>query len=908
MELRSPEGHLQPVQSQDLPAQPPARLPGQARPPADAARGASAPGGGGGVGGRAAALEAERVPGGLGAARRRPGGERAVGFPSGRAPGRLSQAALFLVDNKGRSKGLAVQVRSPRGSLRSPVIKASAPRVSGRPSPRLPGRRAARPAGDQRSPGLHPKEAGPLPPPPHLHPPPAKPTGENRSRHPPGPRPSHPELPGGAGTRGPERVATCRGRANWLQRAGAGRRARGPPEVGPRLPRATSGLRGRGGAGGRGTGPGAACRRGRGGAGARGRGGAVCEFRAAGPRLKCDFALAGFSQAVPDLELPAQHRNAERLFITLRPPQPPNTAPPPRVALDSLKRSPASAARWRHLELGVGKAAPSARLVALAAPGDAAAQRGGQRKTRSRVNTPFGGAAGSPHPRVGAPGAVGGRADPGVGTAPRAPGARTRDPSAPGRRGPSAGTPRDPPQPRWISRATRPSHVPRRPPRGGPSILLPPGDGPSIPLPRGRPAGSRPRPRWVLGGCRAGPGLEAHAGPPRRRPRAPRTPRPSPSWRVRIAYGRKRTPRGPTFPPWKPKSKNRITAGGVDQFSLQAVHRPPPAVPFPSSSPGHYPTPHLQTSRGGFFPSFLAPPSAPRTPPPAPLLYFDLKSYTSRCRAQGAQSAGPRQPESAEALGRRAPPLCSRGKRCASGNSQPPLRRGARLGRKERAGTGRLPPAVFCGRARAGLAASTWARGESSRSAPQRPLHLRSGAAGAGASLSQPRRASAPSGLRGSSAGGRGAAGRGAGAPLPGGGGGHRRGPLPVTLGAASRRILQGGGKMRPPIPGLHLGLRCDHKAARRASRREAPPPAGWRGPWGGPGRPRRGPSPSPPAPGAPSGRRVSSGRARGLRASAPSGRPLAGGAPGWRVLGAPGLPHVAVAVTVASRGKPRGA
>ncbi|XP_038319391.1 basic proline-rich protein-like isoform X3 [Canis lupus familiaris] len=212
-------------------------------------------------------------------------GAEGGGRGSGRGAGGREGARRFggRAPAARRSKGLAVQVRSPRGSLRSPVIKASAPRVSGRPSPRLPGRRAARPAGDQRSPGLHPKEAGPLPPPPHPHPPPAKPTGENRSRHPPGPRPSHPELPGGAGTRGPERVATCRGRANWLQRAGAGRRARGPPEVGPRLPRATSGLRGRGGAG-----------------------------------------------AVPDLELPAQHRNAERLFITLRPPQPPNTAPPPR--------------------------------------------------------------------------------------------------------------------------------------------------------------------------------------------------------------------------------------------------------------------------------------------------------------------------------------------------------------------------------------------------------------------------------------------------------------------------------------------------------------------------------------------------------------------------------------------------
>ena len=32
------------------------------------------------------------------------------GLPGIRAPGRLPQAALFLVDNKGRSKGLAVQV------------------------------------------------------------------------------------------------------------------------------------------------------------------------------------------------------------------------------------------------------------------------------------------------------------------------------------------------------------------------------------------------------------------------------------------------------------------------------------------------------------------------------------------------------------------------------------------------------------------------------------------------------------------------------------------------------------------------------------------------------------------------------------------------------------------------------
>lgn len=37
------------------------------------------------------------------------------------------------------------------------------------------------------------------------------------------------------------------------------------------------------------------------------------------------------------------------------------------VALDSLKRSLASAARWRHLELRAGKAAPSAGLVAISA-------------------------------------------------------------------------------------------------------------------------------------------------------------------------------------------------------------------------------------------------------------------------------------------------------------------------------------------------------------------------------------------------------------------------------------------------------------------------------------------------------------------------------------------------------------
>lgn len=37
------------------------------------------------------------------------------------------------------------------------------------------------------------------------------------------------------------------------------------------------------------------------------------------------------------------------------------------VALDSLKRSLASAARWRHLELRAGKATLSAWLVALSA-------------------------------------------------------------------------------------------------------------------------------------------------------------------------------------------------------------------------------------------------------------------------------------------------------------------------------------------------------------------------------------------------------------------------------------------------------------------------------------------------------------------------------------------------------------
>lgn len=37
------------------------------------------------------------------------------GFLRMRAPGRRSPAALFLVDNKGRSKGLAVQVSLPEG-------------------------------------------------------------------------------------------------------------------------------------------------------------------------------------------------------------------------------------------------------------------------------------------------------------------------------------------------------------------------------------------------------------------------------------------------------------------------------------------------------------------------------------------------------------------------------------------------------------------------------------------------------------------------------------------------------------------------------------------------------------------------------------------------------------------------
>eukprot|EP00071_Canis_lupus_P036842 XP_022270399.1 basic proline-rich protein-like [Canis lupus familiaris] len=651
MELRSPEGHLQrevrcprpsppflrsprprlprsaslefsfsltifvspaqAVQSQGPPSPAPRAPPG-AGPASCRRRPGSLCSGGrrGGVGGRAAALEAERVPGGLGAARRRPGGERAVGFPSGRAPGRLSQAALFLVDNKGRSKGLAVQVRSPRGSLRSPVIKASAPRVSGRPSPRLPGRRAARPAGDQRSPGLHPKEAGPLPPPPHPHPPPAKPTGENRSRHPPGPRPSHPELPGGAGTRGPERVATCRGRANWLQRAGAGRRARGPPEVGPRLPRATSGLRGRGGAG-----------------------------------------------AVPDLELPAQHRNAERLFITLRPPQPPNTAPPPRVALDSLKRSPASAARWRHLELGAGKAAPSARLVALAAPGDAAAQRGGQRKATKRTprlaaladavarKHAFRGSGGVSAPAGGRAGRCRRPRGPRRGHSP--PGSRREDPGS--ERSRSARPVRgDSPGP-TAAEMDKPGHQavprPQTAPAGRPKHPLAARGWPKHPLASRAPCRQPSPPEMGAGGLPSRPGPGGARRAPPTAATSPPDPSPSPSWRVRIAYGRKRTPRGPTFPPWKPKSKNRITAGGVDQFSLQAVHRPPPAAPFPSSSPGHYPTPHLQTSRGGFFPSFLAPPSAPRTPPPRLYCILILKATppdaaprAPKARARASQS------------------------------------------------------------------------------------------------------------------------------------------------------------------------------------------------------------------------------------------------------------------------------
>lgn len=88
-----------------------------------------------------------------------------------RAPGRLSQAALFLVDNKGRSKGLAVQVPLParlppqpsdQGLCALPLPRGSADvhhRGSGNGG-RWPGPSVQ--PGDQSSRNPHPKEAGPL--------------------------------------------------------------------------------------------------------------------------------------------------------------------------------------------------------------------------------------------------------------------------------------------------------------------------------------------------------------------------------------------------------------------------------------------------------------------------------------------------------------------------------------------------------------------------------------------------------------------------------------------------------------------------------------------------------------------------------------------------------------------------
>ncbi|CAD7690560.1 unnamed protein product [Nyctereutes procyonoides] len=532
----------------------------------------SARGGGGGVGGRAAALEAKRVPGGLGAARRPPGGERAVGFPE-------------------------------QEGARAPLPRGSAD-VHHRGS-RAGGRRV--PPGTSARPGCTRRKRGPCRRHPTPTPPPTKPTGENRSQHPPAPRPSHPELPGGAGARGPERGATCRGRANWLQRAGAGRRARGPPEVGPHLPRATSGLRGRRGAGGRGTGPGADCR-----PGARGRGGA------GGAR----FLI---------LQLPAQHRNAERLFITLRPPPAPQHPP-----------SPASAARWRHLELGAGKAAPSARLVALAAPGDAAAQRGGQRKANTVARKhAFRGSGGVSAPAGGRAGRCRRPRGPRRGHSP--PGSRREDPGS--ERSRSARPVRgDSPAP-TAAELHKPGHqavpCPHTAPAGRPKHPLAARGWPKHPLASRAPCRQPSPPEMGAGGLpsRPGPG-GARRAPPDGGHEPPRP----------LGPGRKRTPRGPTFPPWKPKSKNRITAGGVDQFSLQAVHRPPPAAPFPSSSPGHYPTPHLQTSRGGFFPSFLAPPPPPPNPlPPPPRLYCILILKAT------PPDAAPRAPKARVRRGARAP-------------------------------------------------------------------------------------------------------------------------------------------------------------------------------------------------------------------------------------------------------------
>lgn len=59
------------------------------------------------------------------------------------------------------------------------------------------------------------------------------------------------------------------------------------------------------------------------------------------------------------------------------------------VALDSLKRSSASAARWRHLELRAGKAAPSAGLVAISAGRPAFAAEQQQPSEASREKRMF---------------------------------------------------------------------------------------------------------------------------------------------------------------------------------------------------------------------------------------------------------------------------------------------------------------------------------------------------------------------------------------------------------------------------------------------------------------------------------------------------------------------------------------
>lgn len=156
---------------------------------------------------------------------------------------------MFLVDNKGRSKGLAAQVPlasrlppqpSDQGLCALPVPRGSADvHHRGSPEPRAAGGRE-RPAG--RAELTEPARGGrgPLPPA----------ETSRQGRLPPSSPTSGPRGPWGRGDTSIGAGGDLLGLSK-LGRAGVGggspgtpRRVRSPPEVGPRLPRATSGLLG----------------------------------------------------------------------------------------------------------------------------------------------------------------------------------------------------------------------------------------------------------------------------------------------------------------------------------------------------------------------------------------------------------------------------------------------------------------------------------------------------------------------------------------------------------------------------------------------------------------------------------------------------------------------------------------